>query len=157
MIDDRPVRPPAEWLVTATVFTLDGEIAAPTPWSYQREFRDVALHIGTERRMSDNSLVWVSPDPPKNMQTDRRYLWGRVEMPKEPGTYRLVVNVYPAIRFPHDTNPDRGPAEELYSTLIDVKPASQPPPSVRGHVEPFHPFRRLEIDKERGRLGAETL
>jgi hypothetical protein len=157
MIEERPVRPPAEWLVTATVFTLDGEIAAPTPWSYQREFHDVASWIGTERRMSDQFLVWVSPDPPKNMQPDRRYLWARVQMPKEAGTYRLVVNLYPTIRFPGDSNPDRGPAEEIYNVDVHVKPASKPAPSVGEGVGPSDPIRRLELDKERGHLGAETL
>jgi hypothetical protein len=157
MIEERPVRPPAEWLVTGTVFTLDGEIAEPTPWSYQREFHDVASKLGTERRLSDNFLVWVSPDPPKNMQPDRRYLWARVQMPKEPGTYRLIVNLYPANRFPGGSNPDLGPAEELYSVDVHVKPASEQPPSVGEGVGPSDPIRRLEIDKERGRLGGETL
>jgi hypothetical protein len=157
MFKERPVRPPAEWLVTGTVFTLDGEIAEPTPWSYQREFHDVVSRLGTERRLSDNFLVWVSPDPPKNMQAGRRYLWGRVQMPKEPGTYRLVVNLYPTIRFPGDSNPDRGPAEELYSVDVHVTPASVQAPSVGEGLGPSDPIRRMEIDKERGRLGAEAL
>ena len=117
-------------LVTGTVLTGDGEIAAPTPFSYEREFYDAVLRIGTERLLSDNSLVWVSPDPPKNKQPGRRYLWGHVQMPDKPGTYRVVVKVYPAVRFPHDVNPDRGPAEELYSVDVSVKQASKPPPGV---------------------------
>jgi hypothetical protein len=157
VIEQRAVRPPSEWLVTGTVLTEDGDIAAPTPFSYQREFYDVDSRIGTERRMSDNFLVWVSPDPPRNMQPDRRYLWGRVQVPKEPGTYRLVVNVYPTVRFAEDSNPDYGPAEELYSVIVHVKAASEPPPSVMGRLDLFHPILRLELDKERGRLGAETL
>jgi hypothetical protein len=158
MMGDRPVRPPAEWPVAAEVLTKGGDLAVVHAInSPAREFYDAASRIGTQRLLSDNSLVWVSPDPPENLHTGRRYLWGHVEMPREPGTYRLVVNVYPTVRFAEDSNPDYGPAEELYSVDVHVKPASKPPPAVMSQGQPSTPANRFSIDRERDRLGAQPL
>jgi hypothetical protein len=158
MMGDRPVRPPAEWPVAAEVLTEGGDLAVVWPInSHAREFYDAASRIGTQRLQSDNSLVWVSPDPPKKMQPGRRYLWGHVEMPKEPGTYRLVVNAYPTVRNARASNPDYGPAEELYSVDVHVKPATKPAPAIMSRAEFSTPATRFLIDRERGRLGSEAL
>jgi hypothetical protein len=158
MMGDRPVRPPAEWPVAAEVLTKEGDLAVLRPInSFAREFHDAASRIGTQRLQSDQSLVWLSPDPPRKMQRGRRYLWARVEMPKEPGTYRLVVNAYPTVRDAAESNPDFGPEEGLHTVVIHVKPARKPPPSVMSSVEVYHPVRRIMLDKERGRLEGELL
>ncbi len=157
-IEQRPLRPPAEWPVAAAVLTEGVDLAVQWPInSFAREFYDAASRVGTQRRQSDQSLVWVSPDPPENMQPGRRYLWGHVEMPKEPGTYRVVVSAYPTVRFATDSNPDFGPAEQLYSAEVHVKATTEPPPSVMSRAELSTPATRFLIERERGRLGAEAL
>jgi hypothetical protein len=67
------------------------------------------------------------------------------------------VNVYPTVRFATDSNPDYGPAEELYSVDVHVIPASEAPPAVMSKGEPSTPGSRYLIERERARLRSEAL
>lgn len=149
MMGQLPVRSPEEWRVGASVLTEDGAIAVPSLSSFHVDFPDATKCMGSARQF-DGSLIWVSPEPPQDVQPGTRYFWGRIQMPKLPGTYRLVVSVYPtATSDRSEPNPFMDqPAEEIYSTLIDVVPSTDPPPFEGYGVEEFNPIAyRLWADE----------
>lgn len=127
-------------------FASERDLQRPSKWRYRVEIFDskgvaqvaqVAgglygeLHgfdrYGVESRRigggvrGPEEVVWVSPDPVLG-DKERRYLWGRIRVPEEPGTYKMAIRLFPTADPYHDQelNPEFGDPVDLHELTLNV-------------------------------------
>jgi hypothetical protein len=128
---DRPLLPAENWRVRAEVLDEDGMRITDRPpgglYDEMLEFDWMAVEYLPKRQGAmgeGGTSVWVSPEPPEEMKPGTRYLWARVPVPSDPGTYALVVRLYPAADPPRQghLNPEFGPPVTLWESTLEVAP-----------------------------------
>ncbi len=127
-LSDRQVRKPNEWRLRAEVLDSGGTQTAVEPivslygelHPFDRRGSEVLNVVGVTDRDA-KELLWQSPKPP-SATDEKRYLWGHVQIPSEPGDHRLVVRLYPTAD-PHrdgELNPELGAPVDLYEVPLFV-------------------------------------
>lgn len=125
----RTLLPDENWRMRVEVLDNDGTRVTDRPpgglYDEMLSFDWMAVEYFPKRQGAmgeGGTSVWVSPEPPEEMTPGTRYLWSRVPVPVHPGTYALVVRLYPAADPPRKghLNPEFGPPITLWESTLEV-------------------------------------